>query len=153
VIPGCLHAPCLSASGVAAKLAFVRRRMPWPLLLSILLAGALACQGGNAKDPISDFPKAGGGDWGPLGDWPGQTPDAEESVEDDSPPQDEPSEAPQAPIEAPRADSAGSPFATTDGDSAADAAAVDATPSHPDAGEHAQENGGAHEADAGVATP
>jgi hypothetical protein len=129
--------------------------MPWPLLLSILLAGALACQGGNAKDPISDFPKAGGGDWGPLGDWPGQTPDAEESGEEDTPPQDgEPSESPQMPVEAPRADNAnGSPFATAVGDSAADAAAVDATPSHPDAGEHAQENGGANEADAGVTAP
>lgn len=146
---------CLSASGVAATLAFVRCRVSWPLLLSILLAGLLACQGGNAKDPISDFPKAGGGDWGPIGDWPRQTPDAEESAESDSPPQDgEPSESPQTPVEAPKADSAnGSPHATTVGDSAADAAAVDAAPSHADAGEQPQENGGAHEADAGVTAP
>jgi hypothetical protein len=130
----------------------VRRRVSWPWFPSILLAGALACQGGNAKDPISDFPRAGGGDEDPLSDWPGQLPGVAESEEDDSPPQEPSYNSPQPPAEMPQVGSAnGSPSAAV-GDSAADAGAIQATPSHPDAGEDTQEHAGAN-ADAGVAAP
>lgn len=101
----------------------MRRRLCWLLLLSTLLAGGLACQG-NAKDPIGDYPNAGG--LPPISDFPrdpggGQS---EESEGDEPPEQVVPPQGPATGDQVPGA--TGSPPFAASADAGASATDVDA---------------------------